>query len=551
MLSERLMDAPPDPVHARRVAAIEARLQGEDEAEAPLLCALLRADRDVLLGRSRTVARLTDLVVRQQKEVSRSYVLMCVACEALFHAGRLAMLAHLLGNHARMARRPVIRIAPDVPGHGDVVVCRVDEDRSCELRLGPQLSVAPAAEAILRLLLGSMRLWRWYLADRACEPGEMPLSLGDVPGAAGLAFCANSKLDYLLPDPIYLVRNAYKQEKADTDATWTQWETRRPVAFWRGSTTGHRQGEDWRTLPRAKLCALAAEVGPDMIDAALTQIVQVNDAERAEIEQSGYMQPYVPPESFQGCKYQIDIDGNANSWPGLLLKLYSGSPVLKVASPGNFRQWYYRDLVPWVNYVPVREDLSDLVERIEWLREHDEQARAIGQRGRELAKSLDAADARRRAVLSLREAFRRARGLSDLRLAPDDGSLTPAMLPCGWSTLERDHVWALGTESILVVPSPVCDTDYECRLALRAFIDAQRPEQRLRVFIDGRAQGTYRLTGDDTVQFLLPSDLISRRSEISILLLHPDCGRPCQFGLSGDARELSIALAAVEFVRAS
>jgi hypothetical protein len=61
---------------------------------------------------------------------------------------------------------------------------------------------------------------------------------------------------------------------------------------------------------------------------------------------------------------------------------------LKVASPFGFRQWYYDDLKPWINYVPVAADLSDLAENAVWLRTHDEHAELIGKRGRALAKSL-------------------------------------------------------------------------------------------------------------------------------------------------------------------
>ena len=58
-------------------------------------------------------------------------------------------------------------------------------------------------------------------------------------------------------------------------------------------------------------------------------------------------------------------------------------------SPRQFRQWYYDRLEPWVNFVPVRADMSDLLERIADLRRDDGRARAIGQAGYELAASLD------------------------------------------------------------------------------------------------------------------------------------------------------------------
>lgn len=57
-------------------------------------------------------------------------------------------------------------------------------------------------------------------------------------------------------------------------------------------------------------------------------------------------------------RFHIDIDGHGPSY-GLFLKLLSGGLVLKVQSPDRCVQWYYDRLVPEVNFVPVREDLSD------------------------------------------------------------------------------------------------------------------------------------------------------------------------------------------------
>jgi hypothetical protein len=91
---------------------------------------------------------------------------------------------------------------------------------------------------------------------------------------------------------------------------------------------------------------------------------------------------------FAKYRYTIDIDGNSNAWSSLFRKLLTGSPVLKVASPHGFRQWYYDALEPMKNFVPVAADLSDLVEKAEWLQKNPESSEKIGQAGRALALSL-------------------------------------------------------------------------------------------------------------------------------------------------------------------
>jgi hypothetical protein len=44
--------------------------------------------------------------------------------------------------------------------------------------------------------------------------------------------------------------------------------------------------------------------------------------------------------------------------------------------------------VPWVHYVPVENDMIDLVEKINWLIENDEEAYNIAQNGNDLYEEL-------------------------------------------------------------------------------------------------------------------------------------------------------------------
>ena len=84
--------------------------------------------------------------------------------------------------------------------------------------------------------------------------------------------------------------------------------------------------------PEIRLCEIAG-AHAELIDAGISKVAPTADAvTRKEIETSGLLRPYVPSTEFNHWKYQIDIDGNTNSWPGLFQKLLTGSPVLKVAS---------------------------------------------------------------------------------------------------------------------------------------------------------------------------------------------------------------------------
>jgi hypothetical protein len=70
-------------------------------------------------------------------------------------------------------------------------------------------------------------------------------------------------------------------------------------------------------------------------------------------------------ESLQ-YKYQLDIDGRSVSWTRLPYIMVQGSVPIKADS--EFGQWFYGDIRPYVHYVPIKDDLSDLVDQVEWLR---------------------------------------------------------------------------------------------------------------------------------------------------------------------------------------
>jgi Glycosyl transferase family 90 len=85
----------------------------------------------------------------------------------------------------------------------------------------------------------------------------------------------------------------------------------------------------------------------------------------------------------------IDIDGNSNAWSNFFTRLVMGCCVLKVASAAGFRQWYYGDIEPWTHYVPVKADLSDLHDIVDWCRANPTECRRIAARGQAFAMARD------------------------------------------------------------------------------------------------------------------------------------------------------------------
>jgi hypothetical protein len=78
----------------------------------------------------------------------------------------------------------------------------------------------------------------------------------------------------------------------------------------------------------------------------------------------------------------IIIDGHASAWfrPAMILK----SNTVPIVVESNFAPLYMDQWVPWVHYVPVKSDMSDLVEKVKWLKENDEEAFQIAHNGNDL-----------------------------------------------------------------------------------------------------------------------------------------------------------------------
>ena len=237
-------------------------------------------------------------------------------------------------------------------------------------------------------LVQTLPLFWAYHRQGNVQPGCVAVNLGDAGHVPGIAFCSDRPGITLVPDTYFLDHEGYQATRLAYVEADVAWDERKPVAFWRGGTTGQRAPSEWRTLPRVRLCEIGHH--PALFDVGLSGIVQIDDPDIvAEVIASGLVRDYVPVEQFNKFRFQIDIDGNSSSWPGLFQKLLTGSPVLKVASERGYRQWYYDRLVPWDNFVPVAADMSDLRENVLWLLEHDNLAREIGARGRALAESMD------------------------------------------------------------------------------------------------------------------------------------------------------------------
>ena len=81
-------------------------------------------------------------------------------------------------------------------------------------------------------------------------------------------------------------------------------------------------------------------------------------------------------------KYLIDIGGNGYSGR-LKYLLFSKRPLLLVDR--NYIEYFYNDLIPYVHYIPVNMDLSNLLEQVEWMKLNDDKCTEMANNAFEFA----------------------------------------------------------------------------------------------------------------------------------------------------------------------
>ena len=189
--------------------------------------------------------------------------------------------------------------------------------------------------------------------------------------------CLDGKsADMIMPtwvDTRYIFNEAIENVAEIDSKSYGQgpWATKEPKVFWRGRDAN---------AERIKLAEMA-KTRPDLLDVGLTHYFFFRNGE----EQRFGRAKYVNFVEFWKYKYMLNIDGTVAAYR-LMTVLAGNSVVLKQDSP--YVEWFYHHLKPYEHYIPVKRDLSDLVEQVEWAREHDEEVQKIARNARVMMREL-------------------------------------------------------------------------------------------------------------------------------------------------------------------
>lgn len=167
-----------------------------------------------------------------------------------------------------------------------------------------------------------------------------------------------------------------KRTIATDDRFDTVWSNKREIAVFRGSNTGI--GTTVENNTRLKLCHLFNR--HPLFDVGITNW---NERYRKVYNEKIISKPVVVPDfsakpltiqEQSQYKYIIHIEGHVQAYR-LSIELGTRSVVLLVES--KYKLWYESLLEPWVHYIPVAMDLSNLEERVQWCIDNDEKCKEI------------------------------------------------------------------------------------------------------------------------------------------------------------------------------
>ncbi len=169
------------------------------------------------------------------------------------------------------------------------------------------------------------------------------------------------------------------------------WEKKINKAYWRGATTGalfddrnyYRTFTSEYTInnyflyPRTRLVQFSVD-HQDLIDAQFYAYPQTTEEARSTLNEKYRIAGKASKKDHLQYKIQVSLDGNTCTYPGYVWRLLSNSIVLKEDS--DDRQWFYSIFKPWEHYIPIKADMSDLKDKLEWVRAYDIEAKKMAER---------------------------------------------------------------------------------------------------------------------------------------------------------------------------
>jgi len=250
--------------------------------------------------------------------------------------------------------------------------------------------------------------WLFHSSDQV-KRISVDISDGNAPSAARYRFSATDKATdkdlTLVPDAHFFRDQGYIAMDSFAAQHAPAWEDRRDDIVWRGGLNGDglfslepSLADNPGVVQRLRMAQKCQQ-----LDVDFRFIFNRSQIFCEILRSAGLTGDSIPPHDWATMKYAIDIDGYTNAWSNFMQRLKLGCCVLKVGSQFGYRQWYYDKLVPGEHFVPIRADLSDLHEKLDWVRTKPKEARAIAKQGQSFAKAMTFESERDYAIQAIEE----------------------------------------------------------------------------------------------------------------------------------------------------
>lgn len=155
----------------------------------------------------------------------------------------------------------------------------------------------------------------------------------------------------------------------------TSWERKKEMVVWRGACTGVGGIHTSVSFTRLEFVQMHKDNKRRGVDIAFNdKCTNVNSEKKYTIDQSFYRSSMDMRKLLQS-KYLLSLEGNDVS-TGLKWMLASNSVVF-MHPPSALSYTMESKLVPYVHYVPVQRNGSDLLEQLDWAKKNDKHCKWI------------------------------------------------------------------------------------------------------------------------------------------------------------------------------
>ena len=253
----------------------------------------------------------------------------------------------------------------------------------------------------------------YWLVNCPPEVRSITVSMSDGEYPTGAMFSPSSAdpTQHLLPDPFFFAFRGFEEYRNRSERHDVPWSKRSTVIRWRGMSFGQGRIDfsdssafDPGVLQRMRFLMLARKI--DGFDAGF--VAAHEPWMEGLFDLHGFKSSRIPETDWINDRFAIDIDGYTNTWSNMIARMHFGCCILKIGSQFGFRQWYYDDLTPWEHYVPVRSDMSDLAEKVAWVRGNPRGSEEIARNGQAFVRTMTFASETRRAAEIITRALRSA-----------------------------------------------------------------------------------------------------------------------------------------------